>query len=613
MRDTSSLHPDLRDVLRRRFPVALPEKGPDKRTSMATAIAAHTAPGQAIHIASTHTRPYALVYELIRRYWKQAPQLEVSCITLGESWVGLYTGGIVSKVTTTFAGDMWPYPSPNPAINRAWRANDVVIEHWSILSLTQRLLAAALGLPFLPTRCLLGSTMAAHNEAAGTFQHIADPFTGTPLGLVRALSCDVCFMHVPACDASGNAIMTAPLAEGPLGAFAARRGVVLTTERIVTTEFVRQYNYLVKVPADRVLAVVETPLGGHPRGQTNVGCEELDQYADDYAFMYEVRQAARQSPEALQAWIDEWILNCDSHQQFVAKLGQQRIETLRARTAPDGWYDELQQAATNARDDAGATGDLHSDSSSIRASEVMIIAAAHKLCELAQAHDLHTVLAGVGAANLSAWLALHVLRDRGFACESLAEIGYLAYEPRPADPYIFNFKNTPTCIATTDILTVLGMVVGGGGNLGSLGAAQVDRFGNINTTCIPEELHLLGSGGGNDVASLSDAVVVTAHLGSGRFKEKVDYITSPGNRVRSVVTEYGVFDKPVGQHELVLTRFYRVGPKAFATAEQAARAIADRVDWPLQISSELCPALAPTQEQLQLLRLHDPYRHFTRS
>lgn len=75
----------------------------------------------------------------------------------------------------------------------------------------------------------------------------------------------------------------------------------------------------------------------------------------------------------------------------------------------------------------------------------------------------------------------------------MAEVGYFGYEPRPGDPYIFNFKNTPTCLATTDVLTVLGLLVGGGGCLGSVGAAQIDPKGNINTTRITDKLLLSGA------------------------------------------------------------------------------------------------------------------------
>src|SRR6202035_17228 len=91
-----------------------------------------------------------------------------------------------------------------------------------------------------------------------------------------------------------------------------------------------------------------------------------------------------------------------------------------------------------------------------------------------------------------------------------AELGLWGYTPTPADPYIFNHRVFPGAPMLADATTVLGMVVGGPGTttVACLGAAQVDRHGNLNSTTIPGGPFLVGLGGANDVASRAAGCVV---------------------------------------------------------------------------------------------------------
>ncbi len=607
------MHPQYRELLQDRFLCPLPESGPDKRVSLSEAIRAHIRKGQRIHITHTHARPYGLVHELVRQHWKKKSEFEIALLTFCESSVALFAGGMMRKAVTTLAGDLWPYPSPNPIVNQKWLSGEVEIEHWSMLTYTQRLLAGALRIPFMVTSSLVGSSMAEQNAKSGAFQEVDDPFgSGQKAGLISAYRPDVSLIHVTACDRSGNAILTAPLGEGALGAYAAKEGVVLSTEKVVSTDYLRQHNHLVKIPGSLVKAVVELPMGSHPRGVTNVGVPELGQYAEDYNFMYQVNKAARQGDTALNEWIEQWILSCTSHDDFLEKLGGDRVRRLRGKAQGAMWYEETLAASAGETGENDRPGGLSPAVTEFIGSEMLMVAAARRQVELVQQCGIRNILAGIGVSHLSSWLALHKLRDAGTEVEIMAEIGYYGYEPRPGDPYIFNFKNTPTCLQTSDILTILGQFVPNGTNLGSLGAAQVDRFGNVNSTCIPGKLHLLGSGGGNDVATRSKVVVVTAYLDKDKFKEKVDYITSPGLNVRCVVTDRAVFEKHQGTEELILTGYYSDGPTGYASAEEAISDIRSRVGWDLKVSREVQPIGPPTKDELYIIRLYDPFRQFLR-
>ena len=130
------------------------------------------------------------------------------------------------------------------------------MEHWSILTLSQRLEAAARGLPAAVTGSLVGSSMA-ENEA---FAVVDSPFG--PLGLLEPLVPDVALVHAAAADPAGNLVLSEPLLDGVWGAWAARRGVVATVERVV--DDIEGLGHRVKIPAHRVLAVAEAPYGAHP-------------------------------------------------------------------------------------------------------------------------------------------------------------------------------------------------------------------------------------------------------------------------------------------------------------------------------------------------------------
>jgi len=117
-------------------------------------------------------------------------------------------------------------------------------------------------------------------------------------------------------------------------------------------------------------------------------------------------------------------------------------------------------------------------------------------------------------------------------------VGAIGFQPLPGDPFLFALQNVPMALMTTDTLTTPGMVVGNehARCLGVLGAAQVGRQGNLNTTRLPDGSFLMGSGGANDVASTATEVIVVARQSRSRFVEHVNYITSPGARVSTVIT-----------------------------------------------------------------------------
>jgi len=227
-------------------------------TTLEDAISSNVRRGDSVHVMLGHSRWTAGARELARQFWGQDPGFTLVMTSLGALSALFFRGGLVKKVVTAYSGNSFPTYNPNPIFRKAYESGEVEVEHWSILTMAQRMEAAARGLPAMVTGSLAGSSMAA-NEG---FTEIDSPFG--PLGLLSPLAPDVTLVHAAAADRAGNLVFSEPLLEGVWGALAARRGVVATVERVV--DDLRGLGHRVRVPAHRVLAVVEAPFGAHPGG-----------------------------------------------------------------------------------------------------------------------------------------------------------------------------------------------------------------------------------------------------------------------------------------------------------------------------------------------------------
>lgn len=570
------------------------QEGPDKTLPLPEAIARFIQPGQTLHFATTHNRPGAIVLELIRRFRGKNPGFTISSLGIVGTAVALIHAGLCRKISTTFAGDSYPTPGPNPVIQRAWLSGSLQIENWSILTFPLRLLAGAMGLPYLPTRSLIGSSMAEENREG--FSLFTDPETGETLGRLRAFRPDWALVHAAAADPAGNLLLCPPYGDELYGAWAAQRGVIATVDRIVSTDFIRRYSHLCRVPSFLVQAVCEVPFGAHPGGVSNRGCPELEAYADDYEFIHEVRQAGR-SAESMDAWLQKWVDDCPDWETYLHRLGRERLWALKGKADGDSWQAELLELSPQIPVQPEATP-----------VEMMVVAAGRKLAERIREQGYRTILAGVGASNLAAWLAYYELKREDYDCELMAELGFFGYTPRPADPFIFNYRNLPTCKMLTGIPTIMGVLMGGANNscIGAIGAAQVDRHGNVNSTLIPGRLFITGSGGANDICSSAREVLVAALQDRERFVPQVAYVSSPGARVRTVVSDMGIYEK--AGDELILTAYF---PRPEIKGEEAhLRWIRENTGWPLQVAPCVQPEPPAALDELKLLRLFDPRRQF---
>lgn len=548
---------------------------------LAEAVRQFVRPGMSLYFGGSWAFPNAALYEIIRQFARRDPQFTLILSTGGAASAGPFlAAGLARRVIAAFLGDGYPVPGPNPAIQRAINSGEVAVENWTMLTLALRLLAGALNLPYLPTRSILGSSL--EDDLGDQFRRAPDPFhPAETVGLVPALSPDLTLTHGLAADPDGNVLLPLPLAGNAFGALAAREGAIVTVEKIVSPEVIRAHSFMARVPAHVVRAACEAPFGAHPLGCLGLGLPEGEGYAEDRAFMLEARAAAR-SEESQMEWIRRWILDCGDHADYVARLGPERLAALR-KFAPSPPLPL-------------------SPPSSLTDSERMIIAASREIARAVRERGYRSILCGLGAAHLAAWLAEAQLRAEGIAVTLLTEVGAVGFRPLPGDPFLFALRNVPTAPMTADTLTVLGMFVGRerAQCLGVLGAAQVDRRGNLNTTRLPDGGFLMGSGGANDVASTAAEVIVVAKQSRRRLVERVNYVTSPGARVSTVITQLGVYRKT--NDDLILSALFGDEPTIDAAREACG--------WDLQIAREVAALPPPNGVEREALRRFDPQGDF---
>ncbi len=553
-----------------------------EHASLEDAVRRHVRPGDTVHVVMGHHRWTALARELCRQQWGQDPGLTLVMGSLSSLGVLFFQGGLVRKVVTAYSGDSFPTYTPNPVYQRAYASGDVEVEHWSFLSMAQRLEAAARGLPAAVTGSLRGSAMAGN----AAYSEVETP--DGPVSLLAPLAPDVTLLHAALADTAGNVAIAPPALEGAWGALAATRGCVVTVEAVV--DDLTPYADLVRIPAHRVCAVVEAPYGAHPGG---VFAPRLPvtSYGEDFPFWVMARDAARGD---LEAFTTQWCRDVATQDEYLRKLGPDRLAGLRDRADPESWRAD---AAAHPVDEAAAVSEWETAASYAAAEVAARIAAL----------PADAVLAGAGIANLAAWVGVDRAREAGHHVHLTAELGLWGYRPTPADPAIFNLRAFPSATMLTDASTVLGLLVGGPGTttLACLGAAQVDRAGNLNSTLVPGGPFLVGSGGGNDVVSRAAEVVVVTLLRPVRTPAEVGYVTGPGERVRTVVTDLGVLRKDeAGQLRLAAV------PPGEGSVDDRARAAVAQCGWPLDVHrdvAELPPVLA---RDVAALRAYDPERTF---
>lgn len=245
--------------------------------------------------------------------------------------------------------------------------------------------------------------------------------------------------------------------------------------------------------------------------------------------------------------------------------------------------------------------------------ELMVIAAAREI------RDGEAVFVGMRLPLLAFALAK---RTHAPAAIGLFENGIIRANPAPemlstmSDP-----PNLPGALWATTTANIMGMLQQGLVDLGFIGGAEVDKFGNLNTSYIGDwrrpRAKLPGSGGAADIACFAKRFVIVMPQERHRFKECVDYLTSPGHgegrdwrrRVGlsgggpvALITTLGVFRFDPESKEAYLASYH---------PGQSVEAVKAQTGWDLKVAPDVTTTPAPKPAELEIVRAYDPLGFWT--
>lgn len=235
----------------------------DKRMSVAEAVGRFIRDGDYIATGGfgTNRIPTAVCHEVLRQKRKR---LRFAGHTTTHDFQIMCAGNLPGAEPTLAAVDGayivgLEARGLSPHARRVMESGTVAICEWSNYALAVRFQAAAMGVPFLPIRSMLGTDTFAKSAAIA----IACPFTGQTVAALPALSPDVAAIHVHEADAYGNCRLRGTSVADIELARAAKR-VIITCERIIDTEEIRTSPHLTAIPFLCVDAVCLVPYGSYP-------------------------------------------------------------------------------------------------------------------------------------------------------------------------------------------------------------------------------------------------------------------------------------------------------------------------------------------------------------
>jgi acyl CoA:acetate/3-ketoacid CoA transferase alpha subunit len=210
-----------------------------------------------------------------------------------------------------------------PNIQRRIREGVIQIEDYSNLAMALRFLGGSLGVPFMPLKSMLGTDMLTKKRfRTKKAEVITCPFTGEKVVLVPSVRPDFSIVHASRVDREGNVQIDGIKGEDVEGGRAGKKVIVLA-EEIVDTEFVRSQPDQTVIPNIYVTNVVECPWGAYPMMVYNYY---------DYD-MQHIRMYYEQckTEEGWQKYCEEYITSFDSHNEFLQKVGIERLLKLKAK------------------------------------------------------------------------------------------------------------------------------------------------------------------------------------------------------------------------------------------------------------------------------------------
>lgn len=227
----------------------------------------------------------------------------------------LLAAGLVKALDITYVG-LELYGISNCLRREVESGRVETCVEWSNAAIAWRFKAASMGVPFLPVRSMLGTDTNKYSAS----KVVECPFTGVPICLLPALVLDVGLIHVHRADIHGNAQIDG------ISGFAAEmarasKSLIISTEKIVSSEEIRSHPDRTIIPYYLVDAVVEAPFGSHPG-------EMYYQYERDEPLIREWVDASK-DPKSTKEYLDKYVYGVKDHSEYLDVIGKERLMKLK--------------------------------------------------------------------------------------------------------------------------------------------------------------------------------------------------------------------------------------------------------------------------------------------
>jgi len=285
----------------------------DKRMTEAEAIKTFLRDGDYIgtELYGTVRCPMSLVNEIVRQGVKDLRVAGQGVLELDM----LLGASLVKALDITYIG-LEVYGVSNCLRREVESGRVEKVVDWSNAAIAWRFKAAAMGVPFIPVRSMLGTDTLKFSAA----KVVECPFTGENICLLPALVLDVGLIHVHRADKYGNAQIDGISGFAAELARASKR-LLISAEEIVDTEIIRVQPDRTIIPYYLVDAVVEAPFGSHPG-------EMCYKYIRDEEQIREWVDASK-DPGTTGAYLDRYIYGVKDHQAYLDLVGRERLDGLR--------------------------------------------------------------------------------------------------------------------------------------------------------------------------------------------------------------------------------------------------------------------------------------------
>jgi glutaconate CoA-transferase subunit A len=278
---------------------------------------------------TTQRHPMAFIHEMIRQGTRD---LHLYGTSPGGDWDILIGAGCVKRVEMAYEADE-AFATIGPRFRNALENGLVEWEDYTNFAMIQRFAAGAMGVPFLPTRTMLGSDLLVREGfSRGTresdprisrskYQLIDCPFTDEKIVLLPAIQTDFTIIHAQVADCEGTVRIYGQNYGDREQAKCAKK-LIVTCERVMEYGALREFPEHNSIPHFCVDAIVEVPFGSHP-----YACHRCYDYDPEFLRMY---HAKARSDEGFEGFLEDYVLSVESWDQYLDKVGRERLESLKA-------------------------------------------------------------------------------------------------------------------------------------------------------------------------------------------------------------------------------------------------------------------------------------------